>query len=97
MTRTCVRSPGIVACVLDFQPSLLDLTGDETGPDHVDEVAFGGLVGEVRRTQLSRGAWVDVRPRWLRGADDLFARLVSDVDCRPSAGRCTTAWSTCRG
>ncbi|QWC84083.1 alpha-ketoglutarate-dependent dioxygenase AlkB [Nocardioidaceae bacterium] len=67
--------------MLDFQPSLLDLTVDESDPGGAaDEVTFGGLDGEVGRTHLSRGAWVDVRPRWLRGADDLFARLVADVD-----------------
>jgi alkylated DNA repair dioxygenase AlkB len=28
---------------------------------------------------LSRGAWVDVRPGWVSGSDDLFAKLVQTV------------------
>ncbi|WP_392426313.1 alpha-ketoglutarate-dependent dioxygenase AlkB [Barrientosiimonas humi] len=30
----------------------------------------------MRRTPLTRGAWVDLRPGWLTGADELFARLM---------------------
>jgi alkylated DNA repair dioxygenase AlkB len=49
-----------------------------------DEPGLAGSVGlgslaAMRRTRLSRGAWVDVLPGWLRGADALFARLVADV------------------
>ncbi len=56
-----------------FQGSLLDLAS-EAGP---------GPLGEtVRRTVLARSAWVDVRPGWLGGADDLFARLVTAVPWR---------------
>lgn len=33
----------------------------------------------VRRTPLSRGAWIDVLPGWLTGADALFERLADDV------------------
>ena len=40
---------------------------------------LGPLAGEVRRHVLSRGAWVEVRPGWVTGADELFARLVRDV------------------
>ncbi|HET7385770.1 MAG TPA: alpha-ketoglutarate-dependent dioxygenase AlkB [Nocardioidaceae bacterium] len=54
----------------DFQASLFDV---QAGP------ALEGLGATVRRHPLSRGAWVDVRPGWLSGADDLFARLVRDV------------------
>lgn len=49
-----------------FQSSLLDL-GDDVVP--------GELKGSVRRTQLGDGAWLDVRPGWLAGADVLFERL----------------------
>lgn len=49
-----------------FQASLLDLD---------DEVRPGALGAQVRRTTLTDGAWVDVRPGWLRGADVLFERL----------------------
>jgi alkylated DNA repair dioxygenase AlkB len=43
----------------------------------VDEIGLGPL--RTRRTELSHGAWVDVRPGWLTGADALFARLAEDV------------------
>ncbi|MBK1788279.1 alpha-ketoglutarate-dependent dioxygenase AlkB [Prauserella cavernicola] len=43
-----------------------------------EEPALGSL-GGVRRTVLGHGAWVDVLPGWLTGADALFDRLVSDV------------------
>src|SRR3954464_13037855 len=54
-----------------FQPSLFDT------PD----IAVGSLAG-LRRTTLSRGAWIDVLPGWLTGADELFARLLADVPWR---------------
>ncbi|MGH3508363.1 MAG: alpha-ketoglutarate-dependent dioxygenase AlkB [Nocardioidaceae bacterium] len=60
---------------LQFQASLLDsLAGvaETTGP------ALGRL-DDRRRTYLSRGAWVDVRPDWVSGADELFLRLVEQV------------------
>jgi alkylated DNA repair dioxygenase AlkB len=41
-------------------------------------VGFGSL-GAVRRTRLSDGAWIDVLPGWLTGADTLFERLVTRV------------------
>ena len=43
--------------------------------DQVDEVGVRPLAGAVRRTPLTRGAWVDVRPGFVTGADELFARL----------------------
>jgi alkylated DNA repair dioxygenase AlkB len=49
-----------------FQGSLLDL-GGHVAPEQLD--------GSVRRTQLGDGAWLDVRPGWLAGADVLFERL----------------------
>jgi alkylated DNA repair dioxygenase AlkB len=59
---------------VDYQTSLFDaLEEAPEGP------ALGELAGAVRRTPLSRGAWVDVRPGWLTGADELFARLVREV------------------
>lgn len=36
----------------------------------------------ARRTTLSQGAWVDVLPGWLSGADTLFERLVTTVPWR---------------
>jgi alkylated DNA repair dioxygenase AlkB len=57
---------------VDFQTSLFDEPA-------TDRVSVGALTGAVQRHPLDRGAWVDVRPGWLRGADELFARLVHDV------------------
>ncbi|MFI6292753.1 alpha-ketoglutarate-dependent dioxygenase AlkB [Nonomuraea sp. NPDC050790] len=51
-----------------FQGSLLDLD-EEPGPRPLAPV----------RTRLSRGAWIDVLPGWLGGADALFERLLREV------------------
>lgn len=60
---------------LGFQASLLD---DAPG----EAIAPGPLAGEVQRTVLGDGAWVDVRPRWITGADPLFEALRDTVDWR---------------
>ena len=55
-----------------FQASLLALgepTLTELGPT-------------VERTHLSDGAWVDSRPSWVDGADELFERLRSTIPWR---------------
>jgi alkylated DNA repair dioxygenase AlkB len=44
-----------------------------------DEVALGPLTGRVRRHLLTRGAWVDLLPGWLAGADVVFSELVDAV------------------
>jgi alkylated DNA repair dioxygenase AlkB len=62
---------------VDFQGSLLDLADED-----VAEARPGPLSGTVRRAPLTDGAWVDVRPGWLGGAVDLFARLVDEVPWR---------------
>src|SRR5262249_44984501 len=46
--------------------------------DQTDELRLGPLDG-IRRTALGSGAWIDVLPGWLSGADALFGRLVTDV------------------
>lgn len=56
-----------------FQGSLLDAEVDSARLMPLDRV--------VRRP-LSRGAWIDVLPRWLEGADELFLRLQRDVPWR---------------
>ncbi|HXW43574.1 MAG TPA: alpha-ketoglutarate-dependent dioxygenase AlkB [Streptosporangiaceae bacterium] len=61
-----------------LQGSLLDLT---------EEPGLGPLGGTVRRTELADGAWVDVRPAWLAGADELFARLSTAVPWREERRR----------
>jgi alkylated DNA repair dioxygenase AlkB len=38
--------------------------------------------GSPRRTRLAGGAWVDVRPGWLTGADELFCTLLDAVPWR---------------
>ncbi|TDO48636.1 alkylated DNA repair dioxygenase AlkB [Kribbella sp. VKM Ac-2527] len=56
----------------DLQASLLDAFAD---PE------LGSLDG-IRRTELSRGAWIDVLPGWLSGADQVFERLAVEVAWR---------------
>jgi alkylated DNA repair dioxygenase AlkB len=53
------------------QTSLFDLPDPEDG--------LGPLGGSVTRRELGRGAWVDLLPGWLGGADALFDRLLSEV------------------
>lgn len=50
-----------------LQGSLLDVA---------DDVTIGALGTSMRRIELNAGAWLDVRPHWISGADELFARLV---------------------
>ncbi len=56
-----------------FQGSLLDLS---------DQAAPGPLGSSVRRMVLARGAWVDMRPGWISGADALLGRLAGAVPWR---------------
>src|SRR5262245_4413904 len=56
-----------------FQASLLQLD---------EEVEPGPLGATVRRQHLGHGAWIVVRPGWMRGADALFDRLVDRVPWR---------------
>ena len=56
-----------------FQGSLLDMC-EQAGP--------GELGRSVRRATLDGGAWVDVRPGWIGGADALFERLLPVVPWR---------------
>jgi alkylated DNA repair dioxygenase AlkB len=69
--------------VIALQGSLLDDMLDDT---EIDEVGPAGVglrpLGSVRRTPLRDGAWVDVLPGWLRGADALFALLATNVPWR---------------
>jgi alkylated DNA repair dioxygenase AlkB len=55
-----------------WQPSLLD--GGAVGFD----ATFAG----VRRRDLADGAWVDHRPGWCHGSDELFARLLKQTPWR---------------
>ncbi|KAB2360222.1 alpha-ketoglutarate-dependent dioxygenase AlkB [Actinomadura montaniterrae] len=60
-----------------FQGSLLD-RADETGPRPLSE---------ARRTRLAHGAWIDVLPAWIPGADALFERLHASVPWRAESRR----------
>jgi alkylated DNA repair dioxygenase AlkB len=53
------------------QTSLFDLPPDEVG--------LGPLGGMITRQVLGRGAWVDLLPSWLSGADALFDDLLTTV------------------
>jgi alkylated DNA repair dioxygenase AlkB len=60
-----------------LQASLLDLTAPP-GPGPLDQ---------LRRTELAGGAWIDVLPGWLGGADELFSRLLKVVPWRAERRR----------
>jgi alkylated DNA repair dioxygenase AlkB len=53
-----------------FQASLLDCAAT---------VEVGALGATVARSHLTDGAWIDLRPRWISGADTLFERLHTRV------------------
>ena len=63
-----------------WQPTLLDL-GETT--------AFDPCFDGARRRFLGRGAWLDVVPGWVRGADALFERVLAEGDWRH---RTRTMW-----
>src|SRR5690348_7486638 len=56
------------------QASLID--------DLADEPRLGDLGRTVRRTPLTRGAWVDVRRGWVSAPTALFDRLAAEVPWR---------------
>lgn len=49
--------------------------------DQADDIQLGPLEG-VQRRVLTRGAWVDLLPGWLQGADALAHELISQVPWR---------------
>jgi len=56
----------------------MSVTVQESLLDGFDEPALGPLDdGSVRRTTLTRGAWVDLRRDWLAGSGAVFARLAA--------------------
>jgi alkylated DNA repair dioxygenase AlkB len=65
--------------VTHLQGSLFDQT-DGDGPRL-------GPLDDLRRTRLDDGAWIDLLPGWLTGADALFERLVLDVPWRAERRR----------
>ncbi|MGJ9411564.1 alpha-ketoglutarate-dependent dioxygenase AlkB [Aeromicrobium sp. CF4.19] len=56
-----------------FQASLLDSGGSGS---------VGALGAAVQRRELAGGAWVDVRPGWMAGADAVFTALQTQVRWR---------------
>lgn len=46
-----------------------------------------GPLDNLRRTRLTEGAWIDLLPGWLTGADVLFERLAADVPWRAERRR----------
>ena len=60
--------------------------------DQSDDVRLRPLDG-LRRTELGDGAWIDLLPGWLSGADALFERLATDCGfaVRPHMFRHTAA------
>jgi alkylated DNA repair dioxygenase AlkB len=53
-----------------------DLQGSLLGA--FEDPGLGSLDG-LERTELGRGAWIDVLPGWLTGADQVYERLARDV------------------
>lgn len=62
---------------MDFQGTLFDSLGPLDAEERIRRLA-----GELERTRLARGAWIDIRRNWLGGADEVFAALVNDVPWR---------------
>jgi alkylated DNA repair dioxygenase AlkB len=61
-----VRAPLLQGSLFDAVPA---------APGGPGPASLAGL----RRTELSRGAWVDTLPGWLTGAGELFERLAAQV------------------
>jgi hypothetical protein len=65
--------------MVGFQASLFDVGTTDGAVGTGSSPRLGELAGTVRRHLLTRGAWVDVRPGWISGSDDVFAKLVRTV------------------
>jgi alkylated DNA repair dioxygenase AlkB len=63
-----------MATTTPFQGSLLESVDAQP--------RLGELAGRVRRTVLTRGAWVDVLPGWMSDSDGVFLDLVESVPWR---------------
>ena len=65
-----------------FQASLFDVgttDGADVSAGATGRARLGQLDTTVQRHVLTAGAWVDVRPGWITGSDDVFAKLVQTV------------------
>jgi alkylated DNA repair dioxygenase AlkB len=85
---TVTLQPSLLDGLLDASPVPDDGTAgaDDTALSPSDPAATAmagarlGRLGEtVQRRQLTRGAWIDHRPGWVQGSDELFLRLVKQV------------------
>ena len=59
-----------------FQGSLLDHDHDHDVAAQIGPCPLGAT---VERQHLGSGAWCDLRPGWVRGADDLLCVLLAEV------------------
>lgn len=50
--------------------------------DQAEQLGLRELGVAVQRRELTAGAWIDVRPGWLTGADSMCRALMNDVDWR---------------
>lgn len=48
--------------------------------DQDDDLGLRPLGPAVRRTTLAQDAWIDLRPGWVTGSDQLFGHLLEHVD-----------------
>ncbi|HET7356210.1 MAG TPA: alpha-ketoglutarate-dependent dioxygenase AlkB [Nocardioidaceae bacterium] len=68
---------GFQASLFDVGPSDLGSTDGAVGAGSTP--VLGELGATVQRHVLGAGAWVDVRPGWITGSDEVFAKLVKTV------------------
>jgi alkylated DNA repair dioxygenase AlkB len=64
---------------LAYQPSMWEVA--DAGP------GLGALGGRLVRNELSRGAWVDHLPGWVRGSDEVLQVLLGQVEWRAERRR----------
>jgi alkylated DNA repair dioxygenase AlkB len=85
---TVTLQPSLLDGLLDASPVADDGTpgADETALSPSDPAAtaiagarLGPLGDTVQRRTLTLGAWLDHRPGWVSGSDELFLRLVESV------------------
>src|SRR6476469_805213 len=68
----------LLGMAFTLQGSLLDLA---------EETSLGEVSAGLTRRALTAGAWVDVRPGWLAGADPLLETLLHEVPWRAERRR----------
>src|SRR5690606_18217641 len=81
--RTQHRFPAMLGRMSAFQTTeaIPFAPGEAIQGSLFDQGSIGltPLLGTVTREDLGRGAWIDVLPGWLSGADLLFRALAADV------------------